>query len=123
MICLDTNYLIRGLVASSKESERLVSWYQSGELLIAPALVWYEFLCGPVTEIQQSIMMSFIHQILPFHKDEALLAAELFNRTGRQRQLRVDCMIAATAIVSSAPLATANQKDFARFVSFGLVLV
>lgn len=49
MICLDTNYLILGLIPGSAESMALVSWAQRGERLVTPAVAWYEFLCGPAT--------------------------------------------------------------------------
>jgi hypothetical protein len=50
MICLDTNYLILGLVPGSRESKDLIAWALAGETLIAPMPAWYEFICGPVTE-------------------------------------------------------------------------
>ena len=46
MICLDTNYLILGLVAGSRESQELTAWIEAGEVLVAPMSAWYEFLCG-----------------------------------------------------------------------------
>jgi hypothetical protein len=41
VICLNTNYLIRGLIKGAQESAKLIEWYQSGEVLLsaAPALV------------------------------------------------------------------------------------
>ena len=41
----------------------------------------------------------------------------------RNRRLRVDAMIAGTATLLNAKLATNNQPDFAPFVAHGLALV
>jgi predicted nucleic acid-binding protein len=61
-------------------------------------------------------------RIVPFGAAEARLAAELFNKTGRRRGSRFDCLIAATAILSQADVATVNQADFKAFVPHGLKL-
>ena len=42
MICLDTNYLIRGLLKGAQESAELIKWYQSGEVLLSAAPTWYD---------------------------------------------------------------------------------
>jgi predicted nucleic acid-binding protein len=109
---------------SAKESAELIEWYQSGEVLLSAAPAWYEFLCGPVTEPQINAIRAFLSGgISAFEEVQATEAAGLFNATGRIRRLRVDAMIAATAIVASARLATSNAKDFKNFVPHGLKLV
>ena len=124
MICLDTNYLVRGLVKRAKESAELTEWYQSGEVLLSAAPAWYEFLCGPITGPQISAIRAFLSGgISAFEEVQATEAARLFNATGRIRRLRVDAMIAATAIVASARLATSNTEDFRPFLPHGLKLV
>jgi predicted nucleic acid-binding protein len=124
MICLDTSYLIRGLINGVHESARLIEWYQSGQVLLSAAPSWYEFLCGPVTEPQISVARAFLSGgISAFAEAEATEAARLFNAVGRVRRLRVDAMIAATAIVASARLATSNVEDFEPLVPHGLKLV
>ena len=120
MICLDTNYLILGLVADSRESRELTAWIRSGEQLVTPMLAWFEFLCGPVTAAQMQTMRAFLNELLPFGEDQAVAAAGLFNAAGRKRSTRVDAMIAATAIVAGAALATNNQNDFRAFKEDGL---
>ena len=124
MICLDTNYLIRGLMKGAPESAQLIQWYQLGEVLLAAARVWYEFLCGPVTEPQINTIRAFLSGgILAFDELQATEAARLFNRIGRIRRLRVDAMIAATAVVAGARLATSNREDYKVFLPHGLKLV
>ncbi len=120
MICLDTNYLILGLVAGSRESRELAAWVAAGEQLVAPSLVWFEFLCGPVTEVQVHTMRAFLHELTPFDEPQAIVAANLFNAAARKRSTRVDAMIAATAIVADAALATNNAADFLPFRESGL---
>jgi len=123
VICLDTN-LVRGLVKGAKESAELIEWYQSGEVLLSAVPAWYEFLCGPITGQQIGAIRAFLSGgISAFEEVQATEAARLFNATGRIRRLRVDAMIAATAIAASARLATSNTEDFKTFVPRGLKLV
>ncbi len=123
MICLDTNYLILGLVRDSAESAQLLKWTQEGETLITSAACWYEFLCGPVSAIQIATMRSLLDQIIVFGEPQAVIAAQLFNAIGRKRALRIDATVAATAQVAGASLATNNKKDFTLFHAHGLQLI
>ena len=50
------------------------------------------------------------------------MAAELFNKTGRRRGSRFDCLVAATAAVARAEIATVNQADFKAFLPHGVKL-
>lgn len=122
MICLDTNYLIRSLVPASGEAAALITWVESGEILITPSVAWYEFLCGPVTEEQVNAVRAFLREVVPFDGEQAAEAARLFNAAGRSRRTRVDAMIASAAIVYGASLATDNRADFEAFVDYGLEL-
>jgi predicted nucleic acid-binding protein len=123
VICLDTNYLILGLAPGSDESRRLIAWARAGEALIAPAVVWYEFLCGPVTPSQIAVARAFLQEIIAIDERCANEAARLFNAAGRTRRLRVDALIAGTAIARNVPLATGNRADFQLFVAQGLRLI
>ncbi len=122
MICLDTNFLVRGLIPGSREARRLVEWAGRGESFCAPAAAWYEFLCGPVNERQVEVMQGLVREIMAFDERQARLASQLFNAAGRKRYLRVDAMIAAAALVRGVPLATDNIEDFKAFQPAGLII-
>lgn len=123
MICLDANFLIGGLIEARPESRQLLAWAAAGETFCTAAPAWYEFLCGPVTPAQIATMHAFLNRgIIPFAAAQARVAAQLFNAADRPRRLRVDAMIAATAISQQAALATLNTADFKNFVPHGLML-
>jgi predicted nucleic acid-binding protein len=123
MICLDTNYLIRGVTAGTVEAAELVAWIEAGEILITPMPAWFEFICGPVTDEQTETMRAFLTTIVPFGEAEAKEGTRLFNAIDRKRSLRIDSMIAGTASAANARLATLNRADFELFVPHGLQLL
>ena len=123
LICLDTNYLILGLARGSKEASRLIAWARAGEVLIAPSVVWYEFLCGPVSTPQISVARAFLRESVGVDEACANEAARLFNAVGRPRRLRMDALIAGTAVARNAVLATGNRVDFEPFAGHGLQLL
>ena len=124
MIHLDTNYLIGLAVRGSSPAQNVDQWLAAGESLAASALAWTEFLNGPVSADEIALVESVIEEnLVPFEKRTAVLAAQLFNQAGRRRGSRFDCLIAATAILADAELATENKNDFAPFVPFGLKLI
>ena len=123
MILLDTNYLIGALVAGSLESKQILDWLEQGEVLITAMPAWYEFLCGPVSEVQVKAVHSILSEIVPLDESQSSEAARLFNQTGRKRSLRIDALIAACASIKGAMLATRNTSDFEVFKEHGLQLV
>ena len=124
MICLDTNYLIMGLIPDTAESEKIKGWLKGGIPLAAPSIVWYEFVCGPVQNREIETIRSVLTAgILNFGEAEAEESARLFNAVGRVRKLRVNTMIAATALLAGAELATSNTDDFQVFCGHGLKLL
>ena len=124
MIHLDTNYLVRLLISGSAEAVAVDQWLVSGQSLAASAIAWSEFLNGPVTPVEISRVEAVLEsRIVSFGKSEAAFASDLFNKTGRRRGSRFDCLIAATAILQQAEFATANQSDFKPFIPFGLKLI
>jgi predicted nucleic acid-binding protein len=84
---------------------------------------WTEFLCGPIEGPAVELAGRVVSQRAPFSEEDAAAAAQLFNDTGRRRGSLLDCMIAATARRSGAPLATSNVPDFRRFESAGLTVL
>ena len=124
MIHLDTNYLIGLAVKGSAAAIDVDGWLVAGEALAASAIAWTEFLSGPVTPLEISQAEAVLEsRIIPFGHADAVLAAELFNKTGRRRGSRFDCLIVATAIRERAQVATMNLSDFETFVPHGLVMV
>jgi predicted nucleic acid-binding protein len=123
MIHLDTNYLIGLLVKGSPQALHVDGWLAAGQPLAAGAVAWTEFLNGPVSLLEVSRTEAVLQsRIVPFGRPEAVLAADLFNKTGRRRGSRFDCLIAATAMLAQAEIATVNQSDFNLFTPHGLKL-
>ena len=84
------------------------------------AIAWAEFLCGPIDKSVLKLATEIIRRRSSFAEEQAIIAARLFNESGRQRGTFVDCMIAATALSEGALIATSNVSDFRRFEPFGL---
>lgn len=123
MIHLDTSFLIRALVRGTPEDAALRRWLAAGTSLAIDALVWAEFLCGPLTADGVEAAKGLLGEPVPFGAAEATLAARLFNESGRRRGTLVDCMIAAGALQRGAALATSDIADFRRLEAFGLELI
>lgn len=122
MIHFDTNFLIQGLVPNSAAEGQLRKWRRDGEALGISSISWSEFLCGPLTSIDEALAQSLFPAPEPFLTSDAHKAAELFNATGRRSHSLADCQIAAVALRCNARLATSNISDFALFQSHGLSL-
>ncbi len=123
MILLDANYLIAAPQPGSPEFAAIAHWQRSGELLSTAAVAWTEFLSGPIHPDDEADVRALLRAgIFDFNVACATTAAQLFNATGRKRSLRVDAMIAATAIEHQARLASRNLEDFRLFVPHGLML-
>jgi predicted nucleic acid-binding protein len=123
MIHLDTNVLI-ALPLLAKQRHTLAQRIGKGEPVATSSLAWFEYVCGPVDESEQHLVRAAIGgQILAVDESVAERAAALFNQMGRKRGLRTDCLIAATAILAGAELATYNADDFDSFAAHGLSLL
>jgi predicted nucleic acid-binding protein len=117
---LDTSFLIRAGVPGSAEDRALRRWLRSSESIRVSAIVWAEFLCGPVPDFVAEETAELLGEPIAFDGIDATIAAQLYNVSGRRRGSMIDCMIAAIAIRANATLATANVADFRRFASYGL---
>ncbi len=122
MIHLDTSFLVHALAAGTFQDQRLREWLAAGETLGMSAVAWAEFLSGPVEPAALELLDKVVTERAAFGEGEAMLAARLFNESGRRRGSFADCMIAAAAIRAGVPLATDNPKDFRRFAAAGLTL-
>jgi predicted nucleic acid-binding protein len=123
VIQLDTSFLIRALLRDSAEDQTLRSWLADRKPLTVSTIAWTEFLCGPLAPDAVELASRVVGAQVPFTSEHAVTAAHLFNVSGRRRGTLVDCMVAATAILSNAELATANPGDFTRFEQAGLRVV
>ena len=122
MIHLDTNALI-ALPLWAKEGHPVIQRTAAGEAAGVSAVVWYEFLIGPIVEAEVSLAHAFIRgNIIALETVDARLAADLYNHAGRRRTLKTDALIAAMAIRARASLLTLNTDDFLPFLPYGLVL-
>lgn len=120
---LDTSFLINALVPGTREDHRLRRWIGQGLVVSMSSIGWAEFLCGPVTEADRQRARTVVGAPLPLVEMEAAKAAELFNAGGRKRGTLPDCLIAATALLAGAALATSNSGDVRRFERAGLKLI
>jgi len=123
MIHLDTNILI-ALPLLARQRHPLAQRIHKGEAVAVSSLAWFEYVCGPVPEAEQQLVRAAIGaQILAIDETVAERAAALFNAAGRKRNLRSDSLIAATAILANAELASFNAADFEPFTAHGLKLL
>ena len=122
VIHLDTSFLIKSLIRGSAEDRSLRDWLKAGEAVAMSAVAWAELYCGPVEASHLELISRVVSERAPFLEEDAVLAARLFNESGRRRGSLMDCMIAASALRAGASLATANARDFRRFAAAGLTL-
>ena len=124
MIHLDTNLLIAAIDAAHPHHLQAREALSTSKPAAAASVAWTEFLSKPIPPVRLSAITAMLGaRVIPFAKPEAELAAQLFQIAGVKRAQRMDTMIAATAILSGAELATVNTQDFALFVPYGLKLL
>jgi predicted nucleic acid-binding protein len=119
----DTNALI-ALPVWVRGGHPVIQRIERGDAAAACALVWYEFVCGPVSEEHKALARAVLAgRIEPVTEAAADIAGRLYNATGRIRRTRTGALIAACAMSAGAELVTLNREDFLPFVEFGLALL
>lgn len=123
MIHLDTNVLI-ALPEWLRQDTAIVNRIVEGEPAAACSIVWYEYAVGPLVKDEAEMARAFLcGGIFNVGEKDAALAADLYNKTGRQRRLKTDALIAACAMDTDAELVTFNMADFEPFSEYGLRLI
>jgi predicted nucleic acid-binding protein len=122
VIHFDTNFLIQVVVAGSSAHQRFQGWASANETFNVSSIAWAEFLCGPLDAAAQAMAAHVFPNPEPFLPADAVLAAQLFNQSGRRSRSLADCMIAAVAIRCGAKIATINEGDFQPFLKHRLTL-
>jgi predicted nucleic acid-binding protein len=123
MIHLDSSVLIALADTGDPHHARALSLMRAMPDAGASVLAWWEFQCGPLRSGGAAMVRRLLPAgLFPFGEAHAVEAARLFNTAGRARRFKFDSMIAATAILAGASLATANPADFEPFVICGLEL-
>jgi predicted nucleic acid-binding protein len=123
MLHFDTNALI-ALPQWARQGNRVITRVTAGEIASACTLVWYEYLAGPLQDEEAALARAFLQgRITAVEEPDTALAAHLYNEAGRQRRLKTDALIAATAMNAGAGLVTINVADFQPFVAHGLHLI
>lgn len=123
MIHFDTNALI-ALPHWGRDGHPVVKRVVQGEAAAVCAMVWYEYLLGPLGDGESELAHAFLSgSIEPMLEQDAMLGAELCNAVGHRRTLKTDALIAAAAIRAGADFVTVNAEDFQLFVAHGLRLV
>lgn len=123
MIHLDTDALV-ALPLWAREGHPTIQRIAEGEPAAVCALVWYEFVIGPVEQSEIELAHAFLQgRIVGIDEQDATLAATLFKGADRKRPLKTDALIAAAAIRANALFVTINTTDFEPFVPYGLRLM
>jgi predicted nucleic acid-binding protein len=114
VIVVDTSALIDSLVGPRRSAPRMRELISSGERLVLPALVLYEWWRGPrrAEELAAQEALFPAEAALPFGHDQAATAARLYRTVSRARGRELDLAIAAQAIGLDAALWTLNPADF-----------
>jgi predicted nucleic acid-binding protein len=114
VIIVDTSALIDSLVGPRRSAPRMRELIASGERLVLPALVLYEWWRGPrrAEELAAQEALFPAEAAVSFGPDQAATAARLYRTVSRPRGRELDLAIAAQAIGLDAALWTLNPADF-----------
>ena len=125
MIHLDANLLIALIKKQDVHHATAVRLFSTaGAPLGCSSIAWMEFQSKPVHPADTAALLGILSAgVSPFDEGCAGLAGKLYHLTSSHRRHRLDTMIAASAILTGADLATVNAADFAPFVPHGLNLL
>ena len=114
MIVIDTSVLVDGLTGARGSGEAIRNVIATGEQIVVPSLVFYEWLRGPrkPEELADQEALFPIRTSIPFCAEEAAVSADLYRAVPRARGREMDLAIAACAIVRGGTLWTLNPADF-----------
>jgi predicted nucleic acid-binding protein len=114
MIVVDTSVLIDSLTGPKRSAPALRRIIESGERMLVPSLVLYEWLRGPrlPQEVAAQEALFPRESAIPYGSGEAALSAKLYRSLRRPRGREIDIAIAACSISREAGLWTLNGADF-----------
>jgi predicted nucleic acid-binding protein len=114
VIILDTSALVDSLTGARESAEQLRAFINSGERVMLPTLVLYEWLRGPrrAEDIRAQEGLFPAREAIPFGVEEAIVSAKLYSSMKRPRSREVDLAIASCALVHNASIWTLNRADF-----------
>ncbi len=123
MIVIDTSALIDALCGPRRSLGRLTEFIASGERMVMPSVVLYEWLRGPRLAEELDVCEELFpeDQAVVFGTPEARVASRLYRKVRRARGREIDLAIAATAIARDAALWTLNRDDFRDIAELPLV--
>ena len=114
MIHLDTSVLVDALTGPRRSGGRLRNALEQGERILVSALVLYEWLRGPRREEEVAAQEALFPaaSAVEFGREEAVVAARLYQSVERPRGRELDLAIAACALTHEASFWTLNPRDF-----------
>lgn len=114
MIHLDTSLLVDTLTGPRRSAGALRKTIERGERVTLSTLVLYEWRRGPRLPEELAAQEALFpnESVVPFGRQEAVLAAELYRAISRPRGREIDLAIAACALANGAELWTLNPQDF-----------
>lgn len=120
---VDTSVLIDSLTGPRRSAPKMRQFFATGERLLLPCLVLYEWQRGPRRSeeltAQEALFPS--NHSLPFASEEAEVAARLYRQVGRPGGREIDLAIAAHALTRDDKLWTLNPVDFGDIPGLNLV--
>ncbi len=114
MIVLDTSVLVDAITEARPLAGALARVLDSGERMLVPAPVLYEWFRGPrkPRELEVQRLLFPDERAVVFGPAEARVAADLYRVLPRPRGRETDIAIAACALTQEGRLWTVNEQDF-----------